>query len=121
MAPIEYDACGRMKYNPDLHKNNGTTWSEDDLNYLINWYEKIGIEEMSLALERTEATIAAQVQKLRKKGLMKNNRLRIYHKRLTKEKATKNPDQSILSSKHKTMRKNSTSLYHIEGGNQVAN
>ena len=52
---------------------------------------------------------------------MKNNRLRIYHKRLTKEKATKNPDQSILSSKHKTMRKNSTSLYHIEGGNQVAN
>ena len=37
------------------------------------------------------------------------------------KKATKNPDQSILSSKHKTMRKNSTSLYHIEGGNQVAN
>ncbi|MBE6070721.1 MAG: hypothetical protein E7208_02055 [Clostridium butyricum] len=32
--------------------------------------------------------------------------------RLHKEKATKNPNQSILSSTHKTMRKNSTSLYH---------
>lgn len=32
--------------------------------------------------------------------------------RVHKEKATKNPDQSILSSNHKTMRKNTTSLYH---------
>lgn len=32
--------------------------------------------------------------------------------RMYKEKTTKNPDQSILSSTHKTMRKNSTSLYH---------
>lgn len=36
--------------------------------------------------------------------------------RLHKEKATKNPDQSILSSTHKTMCKNSISLYHsLEG------
>lgn len=40
--------------------------------------------------------------------------------RLHKEKATKNPDQSILSSAG-TFRKNSISLYHMEGGNQVAN
>lgn len=120
MVPIEYDSCGRMKYNPDLHRNNGKPWSKEDIEYLINWYSKIGIEEMSLALERTEATIAAQVQKLRKKGLMEKDRLRIYHRRLTKEKATKNPDQSILSSAG-TFRKNSISLYHMEGGNQVAN
>ncbi|CAI3662242.1 MULTISPECIES: hypothetical protein [Clostridium] len=111
MAPIEYDACGRMKYNPDLHKNNGTTWSEDDLNYLINWYEKIGIEEMSLALGKSEGTVAHKVQTLRKQGIMKNNPVRIYHRRLTKEKATKNPDQSILSSTG-TLSKNPTSLYH---------
>lgn len=112
MAPIEYDACGRMKFNPDLHENQGKPWSREDLDYLINWYNKIGIEEMSLALERTETTVATKVAILRKRGLMKRNPVRIYHRKLTKEKATKNPDQSILSSNHKTMRKNTTSLYH---------
>lgn len=40
---------------------------------------------------------------------------------LVNKKATKNPDQSILSSKTKNIHKNSTSLYHMEGGNQAAN
>lgn len=117
MAPIEYDKCGRMKFNPDLHENQGKPWSKDDLDYLINWYNKVGLEEMSLALGKSEGTVAHKVQTLRKRGIMKNNPVRIYHRRLTKEKATKNPDQSILSSNHKTMRKNTTSLYHnLEGG-----
>ena len=70
MAPIEYDKCGRMKYNPDLHQNNGKPWSDEDLEYLINWYEKIGLEEMSLAVGRSEVTVAAKVGYLRKQGRM---------------------------------------------------
>lgn len=104
MAPIEYDKCGRMKYNPDLHKNQGTPWSEEDIEYLINWYNKIGVEEMSLALERSEATVATKVNMLRKKGLMKNNTVRKCHRRLIK-KNTKNPDKSILSNTNKNLSK----------------
>lgn len=121
MAPIEYDKCGRMKFNPELHQNNGKPWSDEDLEYLINWYEKIGLEEMSLAVGRSEVTVAAKVGYLRKRGIMKKGpRSKKYNNKLLK-KATKNPDQSILSSKTKNILKNSTPLYHMEGGNQVAN
>lgn len=68
---IEYDNQGRMKYNPELHENQGKPWGEEDLEYLIAWYEIIGAEEMSLALGRPEAVIANKVSKLRKSGLMK--------------------------------------------------
>lgn len=68
---VEYDRYGRMKYNPELHENQGKPWSEEDLEYLIAWYEIIGAEEMSLALGRPEAVIANKVSKLRKSGLMK--------------------------------------------------
>lgn len=68
---VEYDSCGRMKYNPELHENQGKPWSKEDLEYLITWYEIIGAEEMSLALGRPEAVIANKVSKLRKSGLMK--------------------------------------------------
>lgn len=68
---VEYDSYGRMKYNPELHENQGKPWSKEDLEYLITWYEIIGAEEMSLALGRPEAVIANKVSKLRKSGLMK--------------------------------------------------
>lgn len=45
-------------------------WSDEDLDYLINWYERTSAAEMSLALERPEASIRSKVCKLRKKGLM---------------------------------------------------
>lgn len=105
MAPIKYDACGRMKYNPDLHPNNGKPWSKEDLTYLINWYEIIGLEEMSMALERSEVTVAAKIAYLRKQGKMgKGSRTKGYHNKLLK-KATKNPDQSILSNTNKNLSK----------------
>lgn len=68
---ITYDECGRMNYNPQIHFNNGKSWNEEDVNYLINWYEIIGIEEMSFALGRTEKTIMHKVHLLRKEGKMK--------------------------------------------------
>ncbi|MDU7947824.1 MAG: hypothetical protein E7J31_05245 [Clostridium sp.] len=54
---IEYDNQGRMKYNPELHFNQGQKWSKEDTDYLINWYHIVGVEEMSLALGRSEQTI----------------------------------------------------------------
>lgn len=70
MEQIEYDHFGRMKYNKEFHSKNGTPWTYSDQQYLIQWYDKISPEEMSLALDRTSNTIAEQVNKLRKKGVM---------------------------------------------------
>lgn len=67
---IEYDNQGRMKYNPELHFNQGQKWSKEDTDYLINWYHIVGVEEMSLALGRSEQTILEKVCKLRRKGIM---------------------------------------------------
>lgn len=68
--PVEYDKCGRMKYNPDLHFNQGKPWNDDDIDYLIEWYTIIGLEEMSLALGRTEGTVANKVNQFRNQGRM---------------------------------------------------
>lgn len=65
-----YDKQGRMQYDPELHFNQGQRWNEEDTEYLINWYHIIGVEEMSLALGRSEQTVFEKVCKLRKKGIM---------------------------------------------------
>ena len=71
---IEYDNQGRMKYNPELHFNQGQKWSKEDTDYLINWYHIVGVEEMSLALGRSEQTIFEKVCKLRRKSIMPNGK-----------------------------------------------
>lgn len=114
--PLEFDKGGRLKYNPGLHPNQGKQWSKDDLDYLINWYSKIGIEEMSLGLGRSEGTIASKVNILRKRGLMVKEKPSLASRFLRpKKKATENPDQSVQSS----IRKNTISLYHESRGVQV--
>ena len=67
---VEYDRWGRMKYNPVFHENNGKTWTQEDLQYLIDWYDAIGVEEMSFALSRTMGTIQNKVADLRKSNRM---------------------------------------------------
>ncbi|MGG7215419.1 hypothetical protein ACQPUY_17765 [Clostridium nigeriense] len=79
---IEFDDYGRMKYNPELHPNQGEPWSYEDTKYLIDWLEIIGYEEMSLALGRTEITLRTKVCRLRKDGLMEIPNKKIYHQRL---------------------------------------
>lgn len=79
---VEYDDYGRMKYNPELHFNQGNKWTKEDIEYLIEWLDKIGYEEMSLALGRTEATLRDKVFKLRKKGLMKRSNQKINYPKL---------------------------------------
>lgn len=78
---LEFDAQGRMKYNPELHFSQGTPWNEEDTKYLIEWYDIIGMEEMGLALGRTEKTIAEKVSRLRKAGIMSKAKKK-YHLRL---------------------------------------
>ena len=168
-VPVVYDNAGRMKYNPDLHDRQGKPWDDEEKEYLIKWYTIIGLEEMSLALGRTEGTIASKVYLLRIQGKMskefqnhiirelkpkskrkyfntgrpkkldvdiglilelkksKNNveiaeiinvSVSTITRRISEyKKATKNPDQSVQSS----IGKNSPSLYHTNGGMQVAN
>lgn len=66
----ERDKMGRLKYNPELHPNHNKKFEEEDILYIIEWYEKIGGEEISFALGRTEGTIQSKVMLLRKKGMM---------------------------------------------------
>ena len=127
IAQVEYDKSGRMKYNSDLHDRQGKSWDDDEIEYLINWYTIIGLEEMSLALGRTEGTIANKVNLFRNQGKMtkelSNKIVRELKPKTNKrcfnpgrpKKATKNPDQSVQSS----IVKNSSSLYHMDGGMQV--
>lgn len=79
---IEYDNWGRMKYNPEIHFNQGHNWTTEELDYLVNWLDKIGLEEMSLALGRTETSIATKVHKLRREGLMSKQNKIVNHPRL---------------------------------------
>lgn len=44
----------------DLYSNTGKPYTKEDLDYLINWYDKIGLEEMSLALERTGRSVVGK-------------------------------------------------------------
>ena len=68
--PITYDNFGRMKYHPDFHQRNGQPWTREEIQYVIDYYDYSGSEEMSLALERTITTVQTKVSTLRKRGLM---------------------------------------------------
>jgi hypothetical protein len=117
---VEYDNYGRMKYNPDLHDRQGTPWTHNELNYLIDWYDLIGVEEMSLALGRTEVSITHKVNVLRRQGRMSFPKKICKNKRLLSKEiieATKDTRQNVQDS----TQNNSQILYHMEGGMQIAN
>lgn len=67
---IEYDDHGRMRYNPSYHDTQGKPWTEEDINYLIEWYDKIQVDEMSFAIGKTIPIIQQKAYILRKKGIM---------------------------------------------------
>ncbi|MGG7059871.1 hypothetical protein ACQPUZ_16520 [Clostridium tertium] len=82
---IEFDDYGRMKYNAELHDRQGLPWEEDEIEYLIRWYDIIGMEEMSLALGRTENTVTSKVQRMRKEGKMPKANVKKYTIKILKE------------------------------------
>lgn len=79
---IEYTRNGRMKYNPEYFGNSHQPWIQDELDYLINWYDTIGSEELAFALERTQNSIMAMVRELRKDGTMIKPEKIKYRKRI---------------------------------------
>lgn len=74
---LERDAQGRYKYDPEYFGNTGKPYTYEEVEYLMNWYEKVGMEEMAFALERTPVSIEMKVRQLRKQGLMKKKDLTI--------------------------------------------
>lgn len=68
--PIEYDRLGRMRYNPIFHSRTGQQWTQSDLDYITQWYDKIGPDEISYALERTIKSVMTKATELKKKGKM---------------------------------------------------
>lgn len=82
---IEYDNQGRMKYNPELHYMQGKLWEEEEIEYLIKWYDIVGMEEMSLALGRTEGTVANKVYRLQMRGQMPRPTTKRYTRKILKD------------------------------------
>ena len=66
---ITFDDQGRMQYHPDFHPNHGEKMSKEELAYLCKFYEVDHARTMAFALGRTEHTLRAKVNKLKKAGL----------------------------------------------------
>lgn len=82
-ADIEYDRWGRMKYHPEFHSRQGEDWTTTEQKFLVENYEQLGPEEVSLALERTIFSIIQRAYKLRKLGEMPMPKKPMYHRRVT--------------------------------------
>ncbi|MFE3973164.1 MULTISPECIES: hypothetical protein [unclassified Peribacillus] len=65
---VEYDDCGRVKFNPELHENQRKPWSEEDKEYLCKYESIDELETVAMALGRTRGTVAENLKKLRKSG-----------------------------------------------------
>lgn len=78
---VTYDKYGRMNYHPDFHANQGKLWTTSEQKFLIENYESMGPEQVSLALERTIHTVMTRAYELRKQGLMPKASRKKYHRR----------------------------------------
>lgn len=83
---VIYDRYGRMQYDPEIHENHGKTWSEEEVEYLKEWYSKLGPEEMSFSLGRTIQTV---MQKASSLGI----KCETYHKRSVPKKPTSSANE----------------------------
>ena len=64
------DSQGKYAYNPEYFGKTGAPYSQDDHDYLVKWYDKIPLDEMAFALERTPTSIEARMRCLKKNGLL---------------------------------------------------
>ncbi len=78
---VTYDRHGRMNYHPDIHFNQKKPWTTIDERYLIEMYECVGPDQISLALGRTIHTVMTRAYELRKKGLMQKRSIRNNYRR----------------------------------------
>lgn len=85
LSGVTYDRYGRMNYHPELHPNHKKPWTTTDQKYLIENYESLGPEDLSLALGRTIHTVMTKAYKLRQSGIMPQPKVRANHRRLRME------------------------------------
>lgn len=98
IAEIQYYSNGKMSYNSDFFSKTGKSWSMEDKEYLILWYEIIGPEEMAFALERTPGSLMEKVRLFRKEGIMKKTFVKKHKKREFSPKNSKiNKPRNIIS------------------------
>ena len=88
MTPVKFNKLGRMLYHPDFHQRQHQHWTTHEQKFLLENYELLGPEEVSLTLERTIQSVMMRMTFLRKKGIAKplQNRPK-YHKRTMRELA----------------------------------
>ena len=79
----KFDKQGRMKYNPAIHTNHKKPWSQNDVQYVIDYYYKDGPTELSFALGRTLATVETKASVLRRSGLLNRPKMLKLHKRFS--------------------------------------
>lgn len=65
---VEYDSLGRMRYNSFFHPNQGTRFTEGEIIYICKFWEKDKTKNLSLALGRTESSLAKKIQMLKQKS-----------------------------------------------------
>lgn len=66
MQEIEYDRLGRMRYHPFFHDKQGTRFTESEMIYICKFWDKDKTKNLSLALGRTETSLAKKIQVLKK-------------------------------------------------------
>ena len=64
----KYDKYGRMLYNPEYHDQHGKIWDDEDLIYLCSMHDAMKRKDISMALGRTETTVATKLYDLQKQG-----------------------------------------------------
>lgn len=62
---------------------------KEEIEYLIRWYDIVGMEEMSLALGRTEATVANKVYRLQIRGQMPRPDIKRHTRKILKDEVNK--------------------------------
>lgn len=86
MKPITFNKLGRMLYHPDFHQRQNQHWTTHEQKFLLENYETLGPEEVSLTLERTIQSVMQKMTYLRKQGVAKPlNKRPKYHKRTMRD------------------------------------
>lgn len=73
---------GHIAYTKELHGKHKSSWTNKELNYLIEYYYEVGPKEVSLALERTERAVREMAAKMRKDGRLIMPEDRKHHPKL---------------------------------------
>ena len=68
LPAIEYDRLGRMKYNSFFHDKQGTRFTKSEIIYICKFWGKDKTKNLSLALGRTETSLAKKIQMLKQKS-----------------------------------------------------